>query len=221
MSNQTFAVIGASGYVGAAVVRELASRGHAVRAIARDVSKIPPIPGVQAVAADVNDAHFGSQLQGVDAVLSAFNPGWTNPNIAADFTRGYEAILAAAQKAAVPYLLIVGGAGSLYVSAGVQLVDTPEFPRAIYDGANAARHLLRHLQGRRDVPWSFISPPAALGATGGYSEERTGRYRLGGDDLLMVGLEPAGMSVADLAIAIADDLQQRAHLHQRFTAAAA
>lgn len=220
MSNKTFAVIGASGYVGAAVVRELASRGHTVRAIARDASKIPQIAGVQAVAMNVHDAQFAAQLQGVDGVVSAFNGGWTNPNGGADFTRGYVAILAAAQTAAVPYLLVVGGAGSLYVAPGVQVIDTPEFPREIYDGANAARHLLEQLRGRRDVNWAFISPPALLGVTGGYSEERTGRYRLGADDLLMAGDAPAGMSVADLAIAIADDVQQRAHLHTRFTAAA-
>ena len=68
--------------------------------------------------------------------------------------------------------------------------------------------------------WAFVSPPARLGADGGFSEERTGTYRLGKDDLLMDGELPAGISVADLAVAIADDVEQRAHLHQRFTVAA-
>ena len=100
------------------------------------------------------------------------------------------------------------------------MVDTPEFPKEIYEGANAARHLLTALQPRRDVNWAFVSPPARLGADAGFSETRTGRYRLGKDDLLMDGEMPAGISVADLALAIADDVERKAHLFQRFTVAA-
>lgn len=214
-----FAVIGATGYVGAAVVKELANRGHQVVALARNIDKIQPADNIRAVQADVLSPDFAAQLQGFDGVVSAFNSGWTNPNIGADFTRGANAIVAAAQTAQVPYLLIVGGAGSLNVAPNVQLIDTPEFPKEIYDGANAARHLLNDLRDRRDVNWAFVSPPACLGADGGFSEERTGKYRLGQDDLLMNGDVPAGISVADLAIAIADDVENQAHLHQRFTVA--
>ncbi len=214
-----FAVIGATGYVGQAVVKELANRGHEVTAFVRDIVKAPQADNVQAVVADVNSADFANQLQGFDAVVSAFNPGWTNPNIGADFTRGANAIIEASKVANVPYLLVVGGAGSLFVAPNVQLIDTPAFPKEIFDGANAARNLLNELQDRHDVNWAFISPPALLGVTAGYSEERTGEYRLGGDDLLMNGDVPAGISVADLAIAISDDVENKAHLHERFTAA--
>ena len=204
-----FAVIGATGYVGNAVVRELAERGHEVTAFVRNTGKALAAPNVQAVQADVHAADFAAQLSGFDAVVSR------------DFTAGYVAILAAAKAAKVPYLLAVGGAGSLFVAPGVQLIDTPEFPKEIFDGANAARNLLRDLQTQHaDVNWAMISPPDRLGADGGFSEERTGQYRLGGDELLMAGEVPAGISVADLAIAIADDVEQKAHLHQRFTAAA-
>lgn len=214
-----FAVIGATGYVGNAVVQELAARGHDVTAFARNTGKVFAAPNVRAVAADVTAAGFAEQLAGFDAVVSAFNPGWTNPNIGRDFRDGYAAILAAAKSAGVPYLLIVGGAGSLYIAPGVQVIDTPDFPKEIYDGANAARDLLTELRGRNDLNWAFISPPICLGADGGYSEDRTGKYRLGQDDALMDGDAPAGISVADLAIAIADDVAQKAHLHQRFTVA--
>ena len=213
------AVIGATGYVGDAVVRELAARGHNITAFARNPAKVLAAANVRAVAADVTAADFAAQLAGFDAVVSAFNPGWTNPHIARDFRAGYAAILAAAKAAQVPYLLAVGGAGSLYVAPGVQLIDTPPFPQEIYDGANAARELLRDLQARDDLNWSLISPPARLGAEAGFSEERTGKYRLGQDDLLMDGDAPAGISVADLAVAIADDVEQKAHLRQRFTVA--
>ena len=213
------AVIGATGYVGDAVVRELAARGHNITAFARNPTKVFAAANVRAVAADVTAADFAAQLAGFDAVVSAFNPGWTNPHIGRDFRAGYAAILAAAKAAQVPYLLVVGGAGSLYVAPGVQLIDTPAFPQEIYDGANAARELLRDLQARDDLNWSFISPPARLGAEAGFSEERTGKYRLGQDDLLLDGDAPAGISVADLAIAIADDVEQKAHLRQRFTVA--
>ena len=214
-----FAVIGATGYVGNAVVQELAARGHDVTAFARNTGKVFAAPNVRAVAADVTAAGFVEQLAGFDAVVSAFNPGWTNPNIGRDFRDGYAAILAAAKSAGVPYLLIVGGAGSLYIAPGVQVIDTPDFPKEIYDGANTARELLTELRGRNDPNWAFISPPICLGADGGHSEDRTGKYRLGGDDALMNGDAPAGISVADLAIAIADDVEQKAHLHQRFTVA--
>ena len=213
------AVIGATGYVGDAVVRELAARGHNITAFARNPAKVLAAANVRAVAADVTAADFAAQLAGFDAVVSAFNPGWTNPHIARDFRAGYAAILAAAKAAQVPYLLAVGGAGSLYVAPGVQLIDTPAFPQEIIDGANAARELLRDLQARDDLNWSLISPPALLGAEAGFSEERTGKYRLGQDDLLMDGDAPAGISVADLAVAIADDVEQKAHLRQRFTVA--
>ncbi|AHG72389.1 3-beta hydroxysteroid dehydrogenase/isomerase [Mannheimia sp. USDA-ARS-USMARC-1261] len=214
------AVIGATGYVGSAVVKELAERGHQVVAFARNVENVAKADNVQAVAFDVENANFAEQLKGVDAVISAFNPGWTNPNIGVDFTRGAKAIVEAAKSAEVPYLLVVGGAGSLYVAPNLQVIDTPDFPKEIYDGANAARNLLNDLRDRRDLNWAFISPPACLGADGDFSEERLGSYRLGGEELLMNGDIPAGISVADLAIAIADDVEQKAHLFQRFTVAA-
>lgn len=213
------AVIGATGYVGSAVVAELASRGHQVTAFARNTDKVAKADNIQAVSFDVNSADFAEQLKGFDAVVSAFNPGWTNPNIAEDFTRGANAITEAAKAAQVPYLLIVGGAGSLYVAPNVQLVDTPAFPQEIYLLADTVRVLANELVNRRDVNWAFISPPALLGETGGYSEDRTGEYRLGSEELLMNGEAPAGISVADLAIAIADDAEQQAHLFKRFTVA--
>ena len=96
------AVIGATGYVGNAVVKELAARGHKVTAFARNTGKVFAADNVNAVAADVNATDFADKLQGLDAVVSAFNPGWNNPNIGADFAKGAAAITEAAKAAAVP-----------------------------------------------------------------------------------------------------------------------
>ena len=98
------------------------------------------------MSADVNAPDFAAQLKAFVAVVSAFNPHCHNPNLAADFTRGADNIVAAAQAAEVPYLLVIGGAGSLNVAPGLQLVDTPDFPADVYPGANAARELLNRLR---------------------------------------------------------------------------
>ncbi|ASK26990.1 histidine kinase [Neisseria chenwenguii] len=213
------AVIGATGLVGNATVQELASRGHEVTAFARNVDKVFQAGNVKAVKADVNAADFAEALKGFDAVVSAFNAGWENPNLAADFAKGAAAINEAAKAAEVPYLLVVGGAGSLNVAPGLQLVDTPDFPAEVYPAANAARNLLNDLRARRDVNWAFVSP-AAMFAVNPVRFERSGKYRLGKDDVLLnVGGAPADISAADLACAIADDVEQKAHLFERFTVA--
>lgn len=213
------AVIGATGLVGNATVQELASRGHEVVGFARNVEKVFKAENVQAVQADVNAEDFAEKLAGFDAVVSAFNGGWTNPNLAEDTERGSASILNAAKVANVPYLLVIGGAGSLYVAPDLQLVDTPNFPPEVFPAANVVRNLLTELKGRRDINWAFLSP-AAMFAVNPLSFEKTGKYRLGKDDVLLNGDGlPADISVPDLAVAIADDVEQKAHLFSRFTVA--
>lgn len=210
------AVIGATGTVGAGVVTEATKRGHLVIAIARKHHLIPHHSNVTAISADVNSPNFSQQLEGVDAVISAFNGGWSNPNVGLDFTKGAQSITDAVKQAKVPYLLVVGGAGSLYIKPNTQLIDTPEFPKEIYDGANAARNWLKDLQNRRDIHWSFISPPAAFN---GDINTRTGKYRIGKDDVLFTGDQFANISLPDLACAIIDEVENKTHLFTRFTVA--
>ncbi|WGE74875.1 NAD(P)-dependent oxidoreductase [Actinobacillus equuli] len=213
------AVIGATGLVGNATVQELASRGHEVVGFARNVEKVFKAENVQAVQADVNAEDFAEKLAGFDAVVSAFNGGWTNPNLAEDTERGSASILNAAKVANVPYLLVIGGAGSLYVAPDLQSVDTPNFPPEVFPAANVVRNLLTELKGRRDINWAFLSP-AAMFAVNPLSFEKTGKYRLGKDDVLLNGDgSPADITVPDLAVAIADDVEQKAHLFSRFTVA--
>lgn len=213
------ALIGATGFVGAAVLDELLQRGHQVTALLRDPAKLKPREGLRTLAADVQDvAQVAQAIEGHDAVISAFNPGWTSPQLYELFQSGSRAIVAGVKKAGGPRLLVIGGAGSLFVAPGVQLVDTPAFldhvPANIVPGARAARDLLNELQAEPTLDWTLISPPAML-----EPGPRSGEYRLGQDELLMAGEAPAGISVADLAVAIADEIERPQHRRRRFTVA--
>lgn len=218
------ALIGATGFVGAAVLTELIDRDHQVTAIVRDPAKALPAGVAVAVADAFDAAAIAAAVAGVDAVISAFNPGWDAPDLYDKFLRGSAAIEQGVAASGVKRLLVVGGAGSLFVAPGVQLVDTASFtdhvPAKVVPGARAARDALIRLQGDTQLDWTFISPPAML-APGA----RSGAYRLGADELLMDGdgddRTPAGISVADLAVAIVDDIERPRHLRARFTVASA
>ena len=215
------ALIGATGFVGTAVTAELLRRDHHVTALVRNPAKVAAQPMLTARALDAYDADaVAAAVKGHDAVISAFNPGWDAPELYAQFMKGSAAIDAGVEKSGVKRLLVVGGAGSLFVAPGVQMVDTPEFashvPPNIIPGAKAARDALTALRGNRALDWTFLSPPALL-APG----ERTGKYRVGGEELLMAGPAPAGISVADLAVAIVDEIEKPRHVRARFTVATA
>ena len=206
------ALIGASGFVGSAILNEAVSRGHSVTAIVRDTSKLNPHPQVRAVAVDAQDPQaLADVLKGHDRVISAYNPGWSAPDIHDQYLKGASAIVEAA-KAAHSWLLVVGGAGSLEIAPGVQLVDTPDFPAEWKQGALAARDGLTALRREATLDWRFVSPPVFL-----EPGEKRGGYRLGGDQVLFSGDKPAGITVGDLADGVLNEAETPAHLRQRFT----
>lgn len=210
------ALIGATGFVGTPVLAELLARGHKVTVLARNPAKIAAQPNLAVVATDALDAaQISSAVAGHDAVISAYNPGWSEPQIHNLHLQASRAIVDGVKKSGVKRLLVVGGAGSLYVAPGVQLVDTPPFPAEYKQGALAARQALNELKTETTLDWTFVSPPIAL-APG----ERTGNYRLGGDEVMAgSGDQPAGISVADLAVAIVDEIEAPKHVQKRFTVA--
>jgi len=209
------ALIGTTGFVGSKILAEALQRGHQVTALVRDPAKLAPQAGVTALAVDVADAgQVARAVTGHDAVVSAFNAPRGNPEFRTIYVSAVRAIIGGVKRSGVKRVLLVGGAGSLFVAPGVQLVDTPQFPAEYRIEAQAAREALNMIRDEASLDWSFISPAPIL-APG----QRTGRFRLGGEQVLLNGDKPGNISVEDLAVAIVDELETPRHPRQRFTLA--
>jgi putative NADH-flavin reductase len=197
------ALIGASGNVGSRILNELLNRGHEVTGIVRHPEKLRPHDNLIAKQGDVNDeAGLGTLLAGHDACISSVKFQSMEPRI----------LIEAVKRAGVKRLLVVGGAGSLEVAPGVQLVDTPDFPAAYKPEALAGRDFLNALRDEREIDWTFLSP-SALFVPG----ERTGKFRLGTNRLLVGANGESKISFEDYAIALVDELETPRHSRQRFT----
>lgn len=198
------AVLGASGRAGSQITRELAARGHQVTAVARNPGRIPAADGVTTVAGDASDAAaLAALIAGHDAVVSALH-----------FDVSASTLLGALKQAGVGRLLVTGGAAGLEVAPGVRVIDTPDFPEAWKAMAQGGIAFLDALRGETDIDWTFFSPAAFI-------EEgpRLGRYRTGGDQLVVDDAGQSRISFADYAIAMVDELEQHNHSRARFTAA--
>lgn len=210
------AIIGATGFLGKNLVNEFTNRNHQVTAISRTAQESDK-ENLKYVAVDVLDIEaLAETLKGNDAVVSAFNPGWTNPNIYADFLAGAKAIQEAVKRSGVKRLITVGGAGSLYIN-GNQLVDGPDFPAEIKPGAVAAREYLDIIKEEKELDWAFFSP--AIEMHQGITTGRTGNYRLGLENPVFNDENRSILSGEDVAVVLADEVENPRHHQVRFTAA--
>ena len=197
------AVIGASGNAGSRITAELARRGHSVTAIARNPDKIVSQPNVTAAKGDVLDqAGLAALLAGHDAAVSSVHFLDSDP----------AQLIGAARDSKVGRYLVVGGAGSLEVAPGVRLVTTPNFPVAYKAEAEKGGAFLDLLRQEKELNWTFLSPQALFTAG-----ERTGKFRLGTDQLLTAEDGKSWISFEDFAVALADEIERPAHIRQRFT----
>lgn len=195
------ALIGATGNVGQRVVQEATDRGHEVTAIARDPSKLPPQAGVKLVQADLND---DGQLQGAIAGADVVVLSVRFQDL--DYRKLFTALRSA------PRVLVVGGAASLEVAPGEALIDTPGFPDFIKVEAEPARQALNWLKGEQELNWTFLSPSVFFGPG-----ERTGKFRLGLENLLTAEDGKSHISYEDYAVALLDEIETPKHIRQRFT----
>jgi hypothetical protein len=149
-----------------------------------------------------NEKSLATVLAGHDAVIRSVKFLSTNAS----------KIIAATKAAKVPRLLVVGGAGSLEVTPGLTLVNTPDFAAEYKPETLAGVEFLNVLRGEKELDWTFL-PPSYLFAPG----ERTGEFRLGKDELLVAADGQSHISTEDFAIALVDELEQPKHSRQRFT----
>jgi len=209
------ALIGASGFVGSALLKESLDRGHSVTAIVRHPEKITiENPNLQVKQGDIMSEEVVVDLvAGVDVVISAYNPGWTNPNIGEDTTNAYKSIIEGVKKAGIPRLLIVGGAGSLFISPDVRIMDTGVIPESYMFAVKSLADVYYDLQkNEKDLDWVFFSPAVNI-APG----ERTGKFRLGKDFLIVDDKGDSNISVEDYAVAMLNEVELPQHHKERFT----
>lgn len=203
-------VFGATGYVGGHVVDELLGRGHSVIGVSRGIREVPVKPGLEMVTGEIFD--LTDLASDADAVVVAVRAARLDPPLEAAIQK----ILEARSGQPGP-VAIVGGAATLLVSEGGQRVmDGETFPDAAKPEAQAQAAVLQWLRGAStDVDWFYLSPARVFGAAN--PGERLGRYRTGGDVLVVDAEGKSHISGADYAIALVDELETPQHHQTRFT----
>ena len=204
------ALFGAGGMIGSRILAEALQRGHPVTVVTRHPEKLPAPPRrVIVIRGDVLDpVSVAAAVQNHDAVLSAVGP---TPEIVLGAAR---ALLEGLPRAGVKRLVVVGGAGTLEVAPGVLLFQTPKFPAEFEEVALAHRDVLNLFRQNATLDWTFISPAAAIAPA-----KRTGRYRLGGDQLVVDAAGESRISAEDYAVAFIDEVERPRHIRRRFTVA--
>jgi putative NADH-flavin reductase len=207
---------GATGMVGTRILKELLSRGHTVTAVVRDPSKLKAQNNLTIEKGDLLDADSIAKLaKGSDVVVSSYGPpsGAQGPDPAkvGQLVDAVRTLISGVRRAGAPRIIMVGGAGSLEVSPGLQIVDAPTFPDAYKPIALAHRDAFYVLR-ESDLNWTYFSPAMMI-----QPGERTGKFRLGKDALVSDEKGNSSISAEDYAIALVDEVEQGRHTKQRFT----
>jgi len=215
------ALFGATGMIGQRILNEALSRGHKIAAIARDPSKIAEKrPNLTVKAGNIlKPESVAAAAAGYDVVVSAYGPPQTDPQQVVAAARSLiEGIKTADQKTGKSIrVIMVGGAASLEVAPGVQLLDTPNFPPAWKGIASAHRDALQVLRAeasKAGVDWTYFSPAAFI-----QPGERTGKYRTGTDQLVADAKGESRISAEDYAVALLDEIEKPKFIGKRFTVA--
>jgi putative NADH-flavin reductase len=207
-------VFGASGRIGRAITAELLRRGHAVTAASRSGTQVDDL-GVPVRQGDAADAATVATLaQGQDAVVAAIGPkpGAAVPDGA--FSGPAHGLIEGLRTAGVRRLLILGGAGSLEVAPGQRVVDGPGFPELWKPNALGQAAALDIYRTVADLDWTYVSPAAVISPG-----ERTGTYRVGGDQLLVDASGQSRISIPDYAAGFVDELEKGDAIRRRITVA--
>jgi len=207
---------GATGMIGSRILKELLSRGHVVTAVARDPSKLGAQKNLTIEKGDMLDADgIAKVAKGADVVISSYappvGPQGPDPAKVGQLSEATRALIAGVRRAGAPRIIMVGGAGSLEVSPGLQIVDAPTFPDAYKPVALAHRDAM-HVLRDSDLNWTYFSPAMMI-----QPGERTGKFRLGKDSLVSDEKGNSSISAEDYAIALVDEVEQGRHTKQRFT----
>ncbi|HEY3731026.1 MAG TPA: NAD(P)-dependent oxidoreductase [Steroidobacteraceae bacterium] len=198
------ALIGATGNIGSRILAELLRRGgHEITAIARQPSGAGQRSAVRWVSGDVTDpAPLTEVLRGQQAVISSipYAPGYAHK------------VLSVVRASGVKRYIAVGGAGSLEIAPGKLLKDSGQIPAEWMPAVNEASALLTLLRQDKALDWTFFSPAALIGPG-----PRTGKFRLGTDQLVVGSDGKSSISYDDYVIALVDELDNPQHLRARFT----
>jgi hypothetical protein len=211
--NMKIAIIGANGKIGSRIAEEALSRGHIVTGICRSARRGTKNDRIRWINADVLDTEkLAGALKGQDALVSAFGIDWHKPETYPLFNDVARSILQAAREASVKRIINVGGAGSLEVAPGTQLVDTPSFPDMWRAGANEQRKSLEIFREEKELEWTFFSPAIII-----EPGPKTGKFRLGRDNPVFDSKGESRISFDDYAHALINELEKPAFVRQRFT----
>lgn len=203
-------VVGATGKAGSFIVKEALNRGHDVTAIVRDAGKVEE-KDVRTLEKDIFDI-TANDIEGFDAVVNAFGAPEGKEHL---HVEAGQSLIHVFKQAPDVRLLVVGGAGSLFVDEEktTRLADTPDFPKEYKAIADNQAQNLKDLESTSDINWTFISPAAFFNPSG----KRTDAYKTGKDHVILNSEGNSHVSYADYAIAVIDEIERGEHVNERFT----